>query len=198
MATNSLVVNDRPAVPDGETADKRLATLGATVRAALAAIAHPTNEMLTHAIAIGAALHEAKALLPYGRREKGLMQWLQRECSGLSLRSGRDYLKLFAHRDRIEEVRQHAAELQTLSVRGALRLIKTGNPRAGRKPASRLKLAHWKAATPAQRTAFISGIPLAEWLAVMPADWRGQIIARVDGLRATAAKPVTAGMKKAA
>jgi len=175
------------------TNQSRLEVLGATVRTELAAIGRPTSEMLTHAITIGEALDQAKQLVGYGNWEN----WLGTEC-GLSLRTARDYLRLFAHRARIEEVLQRAAELHELSIRGALRLIRTGTVTRKRTSTSPLKIANWKAATPMQRTTFVAGIPLVEWLAVIPAAWRAELIDRIDGLRGAQAKPVTAIMKRAA
>jgi len=137
------------------TNQSRLEVLGATVRAELAAIGRPTSEMLTHAITIGGALHQARQLVGYGNWEK----WLGTEC-GLSLRTAYTYLRLFAHRARIEEVLQRAAELHQLSIRGALGLIRTGTATRKRTSTSPLKIANWKAATPMQRTTFVDGIPL--------------------------------------
>ena len=86
-----------------------------------------------------------------------------------------------------------------MSIRGALRLIKTGTTtRKRRAAASPLKSADWKAATLAQRTTFVAGIPLVEWLAAIPATMRAEIVDRIDGLRASQAKPVTVIMKKVA
>jgi hypothetical protein len=163
----------------------RLAVLGATVRAELVAIGRPTAEILAHAITLGAALHEAKRLIRYGKWQ----QWLQEEC-GLSLRTALIYLQLFEHRDQVEALVQRAAQVQELSIRGALRFIRTGSPTRKRKTTSPLKVASWKAATPAQRTSFVAGIPLTDWLASIPAGWRTEIIDRIDGLRAAQAKPV--------
>jgi hypothetical protein len=177
------------------TNQSRLAVLGVTVRAELVAIGRPASEMLTHAITVGAALQEAKQLAGHGHWE----DWLGKEC-GLSWRSARDYLRLYANRDLIETIRQRAADLHELSIRGALRLVRTGTPTRKRKrvPASPLKIADWKAATLTQRTPFVAAIPLTEWLEVIPPAWRAELIDRIDGLRAAQAKPVAMVMRKAA
>jgi len=163
----------------------RLATLGATVRAELAAIERPASEVLTIAIAIGAALYQAKTLAGHGNWEN----WLVTE-TGLSLRSARDYLLLHANRAQIEANRQRAADLRELSIRGALRLIRTGTSARKRTTASSLKITDWRGASLEERTKFVAGIPLTDWLAAVPAALYAEIIDRIDGQRASLAKQV--------
>jgi DUF3102 family protein len=167
-----------------------LSVLGATVRAELIAVGHTTTEMLAHAFTVGEALNKAKKLVGYGNWEA----WLDAEC-GLSSRTARAYMRLANHRAVLERNRQHAADL---SIRAALRLIGTGATMRKRVPAPALKVASWKAAGTEERAAFVGGILLIEWLAVMPASWRIELVDRIDGLRASLAKPVITAMRRAA
>jgi|SRR5262249_35876379 len=138
--------------------------------------------MLIHAFAVGEALNKAKKLVGHGNWQA----WVDAEC-GLSSRSTRAYMRLANHRALLERNWQRAADL---SIRAALRLIGTGMTMRKRVPASALKVASWKAAALGERAAFVGGIPLTEWLAAMPASWRSDIVDRIDGLRASLAKPV--------
>jgi hypothetical protein len=169
-----------------------LSILGATVRAELTVIGRAIAETLTHAFAVGEALNQAKKLAGHGNWEA----WLGAEC-GLSPRTARAYMQLANHRGVLEQKRQRAADL---SIRAALRLIGTGATMRKRFPASALKVASWKAAAPEERAAFVNDIPLIEWLAVMPASWRSDIVDRIDGLRASLAKSVIpeSAMRRAA
>jgi hypothetical protein len=96
-------------------------------------------------------------------------------------------MRLANHREVLEANPQHAADL---SVPAALRLIGTGRTLRKRRPASPLKTVDWKAASIPEREGFVIEIPLTEWLEVIPAAWRLEIIDRVDGLRASQAKLV--------
>jgi len=165
-------------------AQQNLATLGVTVRAELVAVSRATTEMLTHAFAVGDALNQAKKLAGHGN----WLHWLAAEC-GLSDRTANAYMRLANHREVLEANPQRAADL---SVRAALRIIGKGTTLRKRGPASALKSTDWRAASVPERAAFVNDIPLIEWLEAMPASWRFKIIDRVDGLRASQAKLVTA------
>jgi DUF3102 family protein len=153
-----------------------LNTLGAAVRAGLAAAAHAASNAIAHALDIGDALAKAKKLAGHGN----WAHWLEAEC-GLSARSAEVYVRLAAHREVIEnQIRSDAANL---TIRGALRLIGSARTQRKRAPKSSLSVAAWKAASEADRMDFVDNIPLVEWLAVIPNSWRAAIVDRVDGLR---------------
>lgn len=177
---NTPVCNDVSPVP---VATRGLVALGGIVRSELMALGRAVGGVLAHAFAVGDALNQAKKLVGHGY----WLEWLATEC-GLSDRTARAYMRLANHQEVLEANRQHAADL---SVRAALRLIGTGQTARKRRPASTLKTTDWKAATPSERAAFVITIPLVEWLEVIPAPWRLEIVDRVDGLRASQAKLVS-------
>jgi hypothetical protein len=163
-----------------------LDSLGATVRAGLAAAAHAIGDVFVHAFAIGEALIEAKRLAGHSH----WLRWLT-ECGGLSARSATVYMRIAAHRDVIET--QISSSAADLTIRGALRLIGTGRTRRkSPRTSSPLSVAAWKNASLEQRTVFVASIPLPEWFAAMPASWRTEIIKRVDGLRGDATATINA------
>ena len=170
------------AVP--KTQHSNLTTLAATVRASLTAIGSATADLLAHAFEIGDALNAAKKLAGHGHWRR----WLEAEC-GLSERTAQAYMRLANHRQSLESNPQRAADL---SLRGALRLIGKGATMRKRRPLPALRSALWHAASIDDRMAFVDNIPLVEWLEVIPASWRIEIIDRVDGLRAVRAKPIDA------
>jgi hypothetical protein len=160
-----------------------LLTLSTTIRAELTAVARAGSEMLAHAFAAGEALNRVKVIVGHG----SWGDWVSTEY-GLSSRTAQAYMRLANHREVLEANPQHAAHL---SVRAALRLIGGGMNTRKRPPASELKVTSWKTAGEEARKAFVSNIPLIEWLAAMPASWRIDLVDRIDGLRASLAKPVT-------
>jgi len=129
----------------------------------------------------------AKMLCGYGR----WLRWLETECSGLSGRTAETYMRLAHHRGRIEAEISNSQHAANLSLRAALRIVGSGRTYRPRRP-STLSAAAWKAASVEQRMDFVDGIPLVEWLEVIPSSWRAEIVDRVDGLRAAQAKPVAA------
>ena len=165
-----------------------LKDLGASVRAGLAAMAHAAKTVFAHVFEVGEALTEAKKLAGHGN----WMRWLEAEC-GLSTRTAEVYMQLAAHRATIEtHISQRAANL---SLRGALRLIETGcSHRKPRRASSSLDsaMAWWKAAPTEERMIFVDETSLTEWLEVIPASWRNEIVNRVDGLRARATTVIDA------
>jgi hypothetical protein len=169
-----------------------LAVLGGRVRAGLTAYAHALNGALTHAFAVGEALHEAKALCGYGR----WLPWLEAECGGLSAKTATDYMRLAQHRARIEAEISNRQRAADLSLRAALRLVGSGRlsqrPRKPSTSPTAVWKGVWKASPAAERKDLIAAIPLTEWLEAMPGSWRAEIVDRVDGLRAAQAKPVAA------
>jgi hypothetical protein len=86
----------------------RLPALAREIARALADVRHHHAATVVSAIEAGAALAEAKALLPHG----GWLPWLREHC-GLSERTARDYMRLAEHKDKIGS----AADL---SIRAAL------------------------------------------------------------------------------
>jgi hypothetical protein len=161
-----------------------LSALAAIVRAGLTASAHALNGVLGHALDIGDALLAAKSLCGHGR----WLPWLESEC-GLSSRTAEIYMRLAHHRARIEAETSNLQHAANLSLRAALRLIGSGRTYRPRRRVT-LNPAMWKAASVEERADFVDGIPLTEWLQVIPSSWRTEIIDRVDGLRAVQAKPI--------
>jgi hypothetical protein len=159
-----------------------LAALGTTVRAELVAMVHATTTVLEHAFAVGDALNQAKGLAGHGN----WLNWLASE-TGLSDRTAQAYMRLANHREQFKANPQRVADM---SIRAALRSIGSGVSARTPRPASPLSLADWRAASKAQREAFVAGIKLKEWLAVIPAPWRLQITDWIDGQRASLASGV--------
>jgi hypothetical protein len=163
-----------------------LAVLAGVVRAGLAASAHALNGALAHGLDVGDALLKAKELVGHG----GWLRWLAAEC-GLSSRTAEIYMRLAQHRARIETEISNSQRAANFSLRAALRLVGSGRTYRPRKWLA-LSVASWKAASVEERMDFVDGIPLTEWLEVIPNHWRAAIVDRVDGLRAAQAKLVAA------
>jgi hypothetical protein len=169
-------------LPASQTQD--LTTLAGVVRAGLAAVGRSLSDALAHGLDVGDALLAAKKLCGHGH----WLRWLDEAC-GLSARTAAAYMRLATHREILEV--QISNGVANLSLRGALRLVGTGRTRRNPRTPSTLNPAAWKAASRAERMAFVEDVPLIEWLEVIPTSWRTEIIDRVDGLRAVLAKPVT-------
>jgi DUF3102 family protein len=166
-------------------------SLGGRVRAGLAAAGRALNGALTHVFTVGDALCEAKDLCGHGQ----WLPWLEAECGGLSARTATAYMRLARHRTQIEREISNRQRAADLSLRAALRLVRSGRPSRPRRPSSSPAVAWkatWKSASVAEREDLVTAIPLVEWLAAIPSSWRAEIVDRVDGLRAAQAKPVAA------
>ena len=162
-----------------------LFALAATVRAGVAAMGCAMNDVFCHAFAVGHALIEAQTHVGHGRWQS----WVLAEC-GLSLRSASDYMRIARHEEFLKaEIGSTAADW---SLRGALRAIGGRARRSGHRPRSPLSILDWCAATPDQRTAYVTRIPIREWLAALAREQRLELEDRIDGLRAAQAKTVTA------
>jgi hypothetical protein len=162
-----------------------LGHLGVRVRLGLTAIAHATTTALTFALNIGDDLRTAKAAVGHGN----WMTWLAAE-TGLSERSAERYMRLAVHREHIERHIRHSGS--NLSIRRALALV--GSADRSYRPWRRSPLTRtpWVTATLEERARYLASIPLTEWLAAMPPDWRAEIVSRVDGLRASRGTGATA------
>jgi hypothetical protein len=155
-----------------------LSDLGAKVRTGLKAITFTEGKALPFAFGVGDALKMAKAAVGHGN----WLIWLAAETP-LSERSAERYARLATHREHIERHIRHGGS--DMSIRRALALIGTANKSNRPRKKSPLVKTAWIAATLDERRAYLASIQLTEWLEAMPADWRAEIISRVDGLRAS-------------
>jgi len=169
-----------------------LVVVDATIRAELNAVGHASTTALVHGFALGEALIALKKLHGRGFWMREGEAWVNAKY-GLSARSARDYMRLASHREALED--QIGSSAANLSVRGALRLIGPAKTARKRVKPSGLKTANWRAATTDQRAAFVSAIPLTEWLEVIPADWRAEIGDR-SNKHVTSLERQVAGLKK--
>ena len=140
--------------------------------AAETAIAEAQQHALQHALAAGDALLAAREKVT-----RSWEQWVRRECR-IKLRSAQVYMQLARGRTVLE-----AQSSAPLSIAAALRILNG----ARKKPPKRaLSPASWRAASPEERTRYLSEIGLPPVFAAMPAAWAKVIEARVLGLRGKA------------
>jgi hypothetical protein len=162
------IAADSPQVND-------LDALAAVVRrehgAAETVITEAQQHALQHALAAGDALLAAREKVTWGWE-----QWVRRECR-IKLRSAQVYMQLARGRAVLQ-----AQSSAPLSIAAALRILNGARKKPrGKKRA--LSPAVWLAASPEERTKFLSEIGLPANLAAMPASWMKIIEARVLGLR---------------
>jgi len=176
----------------------RLSVLNARIRAELTALGHSYSAALTHGITIGCALKELKPLVGRGN----WVDHLGREF-GMTVRSAQIFMLLAEHRTTLEAAQEEKrSSASLLTIRSALRLIRTGTTDTGKKKSKKdkqssgspLKAANWKAATLDERKVFIAAIPVVQLKAALSDDQRKEIVDRIDDMRAVKARLDAASM----
>jgi hypothetical protein len=104
-------MSDLPAA----TGSNRLPVLAASINDHLAAAEAATRRGLEHAIAAGALLLEAKALVPHGE----WLAWLEVNCH-VGMRQAQTFMRLARHRDRLDAVKCESAAHLTIAAAEAL------------------------------------------------------------------------------
>jgi hypothetical protein len=147
--------------------------LAGSVRASLQASRNDRCNALHHELDAGDALIEAQK-----RVSSGWKRWVRSNCF-LSVRTAMLYQQLARHREEIEVEIERIGEL---SLRAAIRLVAKPNPTKSPKTKRVLSPASWLAASPEERTQFLSEIGLPAILGAMPTSWAKIIEARVRGV----------------
>jgi hypothetical protein len=139
--------------------------------------------------ALGHVLNAGDALIEV--QDRGVSTnwkcWLRDNCF-LAVSTAQLYMQLARHR---AEVEAEMARLPALSLRAARRLIAAPTERTP-KPKKSIPdlLTAWRAATDSERTHALADIPIDEFYAAMPSNWRTNIESRVIKLHVGGAEPL--------
>lgn len=163
--------------PTSADVNTTLEALAKRVRTLIQASRVDRCNALHHDLDAGDALNTAQ-----GQVSSSWKKWLRANCF-LSVRTAMLYQQLARHREEIEAEIDQVGEL---SLRAAIRLIAKPKVDAVPKPKRVLSPASWLAASPEERTQFLSAIGLPAVFAAMPPPWAKVIEARVLGLRGKA------------
>jgi hypothetical protein len=115
----------------------------------------------------------------------------------MTVRSAQIFMLLAEHRTTLEAAQEEKrSSASLLTIRSALRLIRTGKTDTGKKKSKKdkrssgspLKAANWKAATLDERKTFIAAIPVVQLKAALSDDQRKEIVDRIDDMRAVKAR----------
>jgi hypothetical protein len=164
---------DRITHEGNQSANRTLDDLASAVRRCCEEIRNASLTALGHALDAGDYLIEAQSRVSINWKE-----WLRANCF-LAVSTAQLYQQLARHRAEIEA---EITRFPDLSLCAARRLIaKPPKPKPA-KPLVPEWLTAWNKATAAEKTAGLATIKVAAFLAVIPPDWRAELMQRVRGL----------------